>query len=204
MQQLVRYLIAKGCLKNPKIINAFAAIDRADFVPEEKKGYAYENRPLPIGFGQTISQPAVVAFMLELLQPKPGDKILDVGYGSGWQTALLAHIVAEKGKVVAIERIPELAEFGRKNCEKYGFKNIEFLTGDGTKAYKDNKYFDKIIAAASSPEGVPEALKSQLRIGGRIVIPIQESIFLIIKKSEKEFSEEEFPGFLFVPLIKDL
>src|SRR3989338_9261998 len=123
--ELVRHLIEEGYLKTERIIGAFSAIDRADFVPEEYKSEAYGDYPLPISYGQTISQPATVAFMLELLQPQAGDKVMDAGSGSGWQTALLAEIVGEKGSAYSIERISELCEFGRSNLQKYNFKNIQ-------------------------------------------------------------------------------
>ena len=105
--ELVRHLIEEGYLKTERIIGAFSAIDRADFVLEEYKSEVYGDYPLPISYGQTISQPATVAFMLELLQPEAGDKVMDAGSGSGWQTAILASIVGEKGSVYAVERIPE-------------------------------------------------------------------------------------------------
>jgi len=113
MQQLIQNLIDNGSLKTPEIIAAFQKIDRGDFVPDEVKNLAYENMALPIGWGQTISQPQVVAFMLELLQPQKGEKILDVGSGSGWQTALLASIVGDTGNVTAIASIPEVFAFGK-------------------------------------------------------------------------------------------
>src|SRR5687767_9613389 len=119
--QLMDELIAEGVLRTPRILEAFRAIDRADFVPDDLKGQADVNAPLPIGEGQTISQPLTVAFMLELLQPQPGNNILDLGSGSGWQTALLAHIVGGEGRVTALEIIPELYEQSRKNIEKYNF-----------------------------------------------------------------------------------
>ncbi|MFA7169771.1 MAG: protein-L-isoaspartate O-methyltransferase [Candidatus Paceibacterota bacterium] len=203
MKQLIQFLIKKGCLKSLNIIEAFAAVDRADFVPVNLREKAYEDRPLRIGFGQTISQPAVVAFMLEQLDPHPEEIILDVGFGSGWQTVLLARLVGERGKVVAVERISELYSFGRKNCEKYGYKNIEFVKGDATAIDRGENYFDKIIVAASSKNKIPEIFKKQLKNKGKIVIPVRESIFVLTKENEKKFSEKEFPGFLFVPLIKD-
>ncbi|MDP2934711.1 MAG: protein-L-isoaspartate O-methyltransferase, partial [bacterium] len=168
------------------------------------------NAPLPIGYGQTISQPLTVAFMLELLQPKPDDKILDIGSGSGWQTALLAHCVGEKGKVIAIELILELAEFAKKNISRYNFIKkgiVEVICGDGSKGYSDIasypelvEGFDKIIGAASATEE-PIALKKQLKVNGRLVIPIKESIWLFVKKDNDKFEKKEFPGFAFVPLI---
>jgi len=210
MEGLIQQLIQDGYLKTPLIIEAFRKINREDFLPEDLKNEADINAPLPIGFGQTISQPLTVAFMLELLEPKPGEKILDIGSGSGWQIALLSYCVGEKGKVFGVERVAELAEFGEKNAEKYGFvkKGIaKFIIGDGSKGLKNEAPFDKIIAAASAKE-IPEAWKKQVKIGGRIVAPVNESIWLLVKKSDlpagrqgNEFEEKEFPGFVFVPLI---
>ncbi|PIQ74764.1 MAG: protein-L-isoaspartate O-methyltransferase [Candidatus Portnoybacteria bacterium CG11_big_fil_rev_8_21_14_0_20_44_10] len=232
---LVDHLISSGYLKTPEIIGAFKKIDRVDFVPDNLKSEAYEDAPLPIGHGQTISQPATVAFMLELLEPRAGDKILDIGFGSGWTTALMAEIVSspvilseaerseaerrissvrsfglrpqddnkEKGRVYAIERIPELCELGRGNMEKYEFIKkgiVECFSADGTKGLPDKAPFDKILAGASAKE-LPGAWKEQLKIGGRIVAPIEWSVWFFIKKSETEFEEMEHPGFAFVPLI---
>jgi len=202
MQELIRKLIDSGCMRSERIIEAFGSVDRADFVPEELKSGAYEDTALPIGYGQTISQPCVVAFMLELLHPERGDYILDVGSGSGWQTALLSHIVGKEGRVVAIERVPEVFRYGQERLAKYGFENIDLIEGDGTIDIQEEKYFDKIIAAASGSE-VPEAFKRELKIGGTLVIPIRESIFILKKIDDTHFSEREFPGFLFVPLIRD-
>jgi protein-L-isoaspartate(D-aspartate) O-methyltransferase len=201
---LVEELIKEDYLKTPLIIEAFKNIDRADFLPDDLKNEAGVNAPLPIGFGQTNSQPLTVAFMLELLQPQAGEKVLDIGAGSGWTSALLAHCVADTGKVYAIERIGELCEFGKNNVAKYNFikKGIEeFICADGTKGWPENAPFDKIIAAASA-QNIPDAWKEQLKIGGKIVLPIKRSIWLITKKSANKFSEKEFPGFAFVPLIE--
>ena len=216
---LIDSLIQEGWLKTPRIIEAFREIKRVDFLPEDIKYLAEMNEALPIGYGQTISQPLVVAFMLELLDPRPGDKILDIGSGSGWTTALLAYIVSQKGnskfktngKVIAIEIIPGLKEFGEKNVSKYNFikKGItEFICVDGSKGYPNIatrpelvEGFDKILASASARE-LPQAWEEQLKIGGRIVTPIGSSIWLFIKKTENEFEETEFPGFAFVPLIE--
>ena len=202
MKQLIENLISRGYLKTPRIIDAFYKIDRVDFVPEDLKVEAYVNAPLPIGYGQTISQPLTVAFMLELLQPKEGDKILDVGSGSGWQSSMLAYIAGDKGKVFAIERIPELSELGRKNSEKYNFKNLEFIIGDGSNGYEKEALYDRIIVAAAAFREIPEELKKQLKIGGRLVIPVENSIWLAVKKAEDKYEEKEFPGFAFVPLIR--
>jgi len=201
--KLIDSLIQEGWLKTPRIIEAFRRIKRADFLPEDIKDLAELNEALPIGFGQTISQPLVVAFMLELLNPQPGEKILDIGSGSGWTTAILAEIIGDKGKVIAIEIIPELVSFGKKNVAKYNFveKNIaEFICADGSKGYEKVAPFDKILASASAEE-IPRAWKEQLKISGRIVTPVGSSIWLLIKKSESQFEEIEYPGFAFVPLI---
>jgi len=175
-------------------------IKRADFLPEDLKGSANLNEALPIGYGQTNSQPEVVAFMLKLLNPRPGDKILDVGSGSGWTSVLLADVVGERGKVIAIEIIPELMEFGKRNAAKYNLP-IQFVCADGSKGYKKEAPFDKILASASAFDEVPLAWKEQLKVGGIIVAPIGNSIWRVVKKSETEFQETEYPGFSFVPLI---
>lgn len=200
--RLIEQLIKEGYLKSPRIIEAFKKIRRADFVSENDKGFADEyNAPLSIGSGQTISQPLTVAFMLELLQPKKGDRILDVGFGSGWQTALLCRIAGKDGFVYAVERIPKLKEFGESNVKKYRFKNVEFVCGDGSVGLPDKAPFDKIIAAASADK-IPSAWKKQLKIGGRLAAPVKNSIWLLVKKGENDFEEKEYPGFIFVPLIK--
>jgi len=202
---LIDNLIKEGWLKTPQIIEAFRKIKRADFMPENMKDSAEVDEAMLIGQGQTISQPKVVAFMLELLEPKAGEKILDVGSGSGWTSALLSEIVGDKGRVVSLELIPELKEFGEKNAAKYGFVEkgtAQFICCDGSKGYEEESPFDKILASAAARR-VPEAWKKQLKVGGRIVAPINSSIFLFVKKSENEMEEKEYPGFIFVPLIEE-
>lgn len=202
MTRLINKLIQEGYLKTDRIIEAFKKVNRADFLPAELDSDAQADIPLPIGYGQTISQPATVAFMLELLQPQLNDKILDVGSGSGWQTALLCELVGFKGKIFAIERIKELKELGENNIKKYNYKNVKFIHGDGYKGLKKNAPFDKIIAAAESLE-LSTAWKEQVKIGGRIVAPLKQSLIAIDKIDTDKFKTKEYPGFLFVPLITD-
>jgi len=207
-ENLIHQIIDSGYLKSPRIIEAFLAIDRKDFVVLEYQNETYSNIPLPIGFGQTISQPLTVAFILELLQPQAGEKILDIGSGSGWTTALLAYIVSQKskkGKVIAIERIPELKEFGEKNVAKYNFINkgvVEFICADGSKGHEKEAPYDKILCSATVSE-VPKDWLKQLKKGGRIVTPFNGEVQLWIKKAENEFDIKRFQGFTFVPLIID-
>jgi len=201
---LVEELIKEGWLKTPEVISAFKKIKRVDFLPEDLKDLAELNEALPISFGQTISQPLVVAFMLELLEPKKGEKILDIGSGSGWTSALLGEIVGSNGKIIAIEIVPELVEFGKKNVGKYNFVEkgiVEFICADGSKGYEKEAPFDKILVSATAIR-IPDSWKKQLKVGGRIVTPINSSIWLFIKKSETEFDQIEYPGFVFVPLIE--
>jgi len=208
---LIDDLIEEGWLKTPEIISAFRKIKREDFLPKDMKECAQSDKPLPIGFGQTNSQPLTVAFMLELLRPGKGDKVLDIGSGSGWTSVLLAEIVGKQGAVTAVEIVPELKEFGEKNALKYKFSNIKFVLADGSKGYEKEAPYDGILVSASA-EKIPEEWKKQLKIGGRMVAPIKNSIWLIAKKSsssvkamadkENEFEETEYPGFAFVPLIK--
>ena len=202
---LIDSLIQNGWLKTSRIIDAFRKIKRADFMSDNIKQLAEVNEALPIGQGQTISQPLTVAFMLEHLQPEVGDNILDIGSGSGWTSALLAQIVGSKGKVTAIEIIPELKEFGEKNVAKYNFIKkgiVQFICTDGSKGYKEEAPFNRILASAAGNE-IPKAWKEQLKIKGRIVAPVRNSIWVLIKKSKKEFEETEHPGFAFVPLVED-
>jgi protein-L-isoaspartate(D-aspartate) O-methyltransferase len=201
---LLDELIAEGVLRTPAIIAAFRAIDRRDFVREEMEAEAYLNIPLPIGEGQTISQPLTVAFMLELVQPQTGENILDIGSGSGWQTALLAHIVGDKGHVTAIEIRPELCEWGQQNVAKYdwlakGIVEMHCMSGLG--GYPKRAPFDKIVAAAAG-ETIPDSWLEQIEVGGRIVTPIGSSVLQLIKKSDTEWERHDHPGFAFVPLVK--
>ena len=195
---LIESLQTSGVLKTPTLIDAFINVDRIDFVPPELHSMAYDDRPLPIGCSQTISQPYTVAFMLELLQVKSTDRVLDVGSGSGWTTALLACM---SKSVDAVERVGELVEFSKKNLEKYAFANVRVHQAKKTLGLK-GEYFDKILVSCAADE-LPRSLLDQLSVGGVIVMPIMNSIVKVIKKSKSDIQMQEYPGFVFVPLIRD-
>ncbi len=196
---LIESLARKNVLKTRSIVDAFIAVDRIDFIRPSSRRVAYADEPQPIGHGQTISQPYTVAFMLEQLQPRSGEKILDVGSGSGWTTALLAHIVGEKGSVLGVEIIPDLVEFGKNNLEKYPFPNAKIIQAGNAPGKKEER-FDKILASASARRTPPE-LVEQLNVGGVMVLPVRSSIYRIEKISEDKLEKKQFPGFAFVPLI---
>jgi protein-L-isoaspartate(D-aspartate) O-methyltransferase len=200
MSELVGELERGRWLTSPRVKQALLKIDRADFVPEAARPLAYVNEALSIGHQQTISQPAVVALMLELLNPKPGQKIMDVGAGSGWQTALLAELVGRRGKVYAVEVVPELYEQAKRNLAKYNFSNIELMCKNARGGLPKLAPFDGIIAGASGV-AIPAAWKQQLKIGGRIVMPVETDLVVMRKISKRKFAEQAYPGFIFVPLI---
>lgn len=212
--RLIEQFIEEGYLQTPRIIEAFRAVCRKDFLPHEKEADPMEDErrfmaeidaALPIGYGQTISQPYTVAFMLEQLQPKESDRVLDVGTGSGWQAALLAHIVGPSGMVVTVERIPELAQSAKKNIEKYPFNNMHFIVGDGNLGFPKEAPYDRIIVAAAAQDKIPRELITQLANGGRLLIPVgseKQSLFMLTKNAKGKITQKEFPGFQFVPLVQ--
>ena len=199
-KELVDNLIKRGNLKTPEIIKAFRNVDRHDFVLPEHADDSYGDYPLSIGEEQTISQPSTVAFMFELLQPKEGDIILDVGSGSGWTLALLSEIVGARGFVYGVELVPELVNFGRDNLITYGFNNTEiYQASSGVLGLPEQGPYDKILVSAAGYD-LPEELVEQLKIRGRMVIPVNDSIFKIDKTSDENIKEERYQGFAFVPL----
>lgn len=203
--QLIDQLVADKVLSTPQIIDAFRKVSRHLFVTPQFKADAHINTPLPIGFGQTISQPLTVALMLEALQVEPGQRVLDVGAGSGWTAALLAELVGPTGSVIAIERIPQLRQQAEANVRAAGYKQVEFHTADGAQGWADAAPFDRIHVAAAAQHEIPEVLKEQLAIGGRLVIPVGEEaqdVVVLIRETSLSFHEQHHPGFQFVPLIE--
>ncbi len=182
------------------IDKAFQTVDRVNFLPLEQRANADIDMALPVGYGQTNSQPYTVRKMLEWLDAKPGHKVLDVGSGSGWTTALLAHIVGPKGKVYAVEKVPELVEFGQGNNQRLKVKNAEFFQASDTFGLPEYAPYDRILVSASADE-LPYELIEQLKPGGKIVIPIRNTILEITKTNNSDYETTEHPGFIFVPLL---
>ncbi|WP_282122247.1 protein-L-isoaspartate(D-aspartate) O-methyltransferase [Algibacter mikhailovii] len=200
-QQLVNVLKNKG-IKDVAVLKAIGKIPRHLFMDSSFLDHAYQDKAFPIAADQTISQPYTVAFQSELLQIKPGDKILEIGTGSGYQTAVLCELGA---KVWSIERQNELFKRTSKFLPKLGYRPKKLIFGDGYIGLKDEAPFDGIIVTAGAPF-VPKPLLSQLKVGGRLVIPVGDDIQVMTmyhRKGPKEFEQEEFGEFRFVPLLED-
>ncbi|MCK5160647.1 MAG: protein-L-isoaspartate(D-aspartate) O-methyltransferase, partial [Candidatus Aureabacteria bacterium] len=183
---MVETQLKRRGIDSPKVLEAFLNVPRENFIPEKSRKYAYNDSPLPVGYGQTISQPYIVALMTQLLEIKKNDKVLEIGSGSGYQAAILSFIGA---RVFSVERIKELREIARSNCENAGFTDVAVVEGDGTLGFKEHAPFDAIIVTAGAPS-VPELLKEQLVDGGRLVIPVGSSFLqdlLRIRKIKNKY-----------------
>lgn len=206
IKRLVSDLASKGVLKSKSIEQALRAVGRIDFVPKKLSALAYEDESLSIGHGQTISQPYTVVFMLELLEVKEGQRVMDVGYGSGWQTVLLSYLIGEHGRVYAFEIIEELCRFGKNNIEKYPAlaKRISLFCKSADTELVDSGIgaLDRIIAAADVKR-VPSSWRDSLVTGGIMVYPHEEGIYKEIKNPDGTFTKSEFFGFVFVPFMQD-
>ena len=201
-EKMVERQIAARGISDPRILAAFRAVPREAFVPEHLGEFAYEDSPLPIEADQTISQPYIVALMIEAAELAGADKVLEVGAGSGYAAAVIARIVDE---VIAIERHAELAELAGARMERLGYENVSIYEGDGTRGYAEKGPFDAIIVSASGSH-VPDTLLQQLEIGGRLVMPVGEpqevqTLLKITRTSENEYEQEELGAVRFVPLI---
>lgn len=195
-KQLINSLKKQGFSEN--ILNAFEKVKREDFVSKEFISSVYEDIPLPIGNGQTISQPYTIAFMLTLLELYDNQTILEVGSGSGYVLALINEL-SKNAKIYGIERIKELVENSKKALKNK--KNIEIFNADGTKGLKEKDAFDRILVSASSKE-IPQKLLEQLKYNGILVCVVKNSI-VVVKKTYKENKIMEYPGFVFVPLVEN-
>jgi len=199
-RELIASLIESGILQTPAVIEAFRSVGREKFVPGVARKYAYANEALSIGRGQTISQPLTVAVMTEALDVRVGMKVLEVGTGSGYQAALLAHIVGVHESVTSTERIPELAKRARKNLAGAGVKNVTVVEWDGTKGYAKKAPYDRIIVTAAAPF-VPDALIEQLKLDGKIIIPVENELWQIHKDARGRVRRKMLGFYAFVPLI---
>jgi protein-L-isoaspartate(D-aspartate) O-methyltransferase len=195
-----RHLKARG-IDDPLLLAAMGTVPRETFVPEHLQEFVYEDSALPIESGQTISQPYIVARMIELAEIKPGDKVLEVGAGSGYAAAVMSRMA---NKVFAIERHDELAKLAAARLKRLGYANAEIICADGTKGLAEEAPFQAIIVSAGGPH-VPEALKQQLAIGGRLIVPVGEfgfqTLIRVRRTGEDSFDEEDFGAVAFVPLI---
>lgn len=206
---LVEKLKIEGIIKSELVEEAFLSVPREYFVPDHLKVYAYSDTPLPIGYGQTISAPHMVAIMTEELHVEPGDKVLEIGTGSGYQAAILAHIVSKQsgGHVYTIERIPQLARGAVLNIANARPDLLDFITvivGDGSKGVELFQPYDKIIVTAAAPR-IPEPLLQQLRPGGVMVIPVgnrwEQILQIVIKDRKGSIRIRDSIACIFVPLI---
>ncbi|WP_289040165.1 protein-L-isoaspartate(D-aspartate) O-methyltransferase [uncultured Zobellia sp.] len=199
--KLAEVLVAKG-ISDKNVLEAIRTIPRHLFMDSSFEGHAYQDKAFPIAADQTISQPYTVAFQSQLLEVKPDQNILEIGTGSGYQTAVLMLL---RAKVYTIERQLELFKKTKIFFRKMGYRPKKMIFGDGYKGLPEQAPYDGIIVTAGAPE-VPRALMSQLKIGGRLVIPVgtdDQIMTLFIRKSEKEFEKKEFGSFRFVPLLEN-
>jgi protein-L-isoaspartate(D-aspartate) O-methyltransferase len=201
-QQMVqRQLMARG-ISEHRVLDAMAKVPREEFVAPESRVASYEDGPLPIGYGQTISQPYIVAFMTEQLRPKPSDRVLEVGTGSGYQAAILAELVLE---VYSIEIVEQLAKNAEATLQRLGYKNVHVKFGDGYKGWPETSPFDAIIVTCA-PDKVPQSLVDQLKDGGRMVIPVgdrfAQQLYLLEKKNGQLKQSATLPV-RFVPMTSE-
>src|SRR4051812_17173370 len=200
--RMVKVQIARRGVRDRSVLDAMRRVPREAFVPPGLEEFAYEDGPLPIEEGQTISQPYIVAMMIESAEVRPGDHVLEVGAGSGYAAAVMSQIAE---RIYAIERHPSLTDAAKARFKKFDYRNIELRVGDGTRGWPEAAPFDAILVAASGP-GVPPALTEQLAIGGRLVIPVGEhkhgqALRKITRTSDTAYEEEDLGAVAFVPLI---
>jgi protein-L-isoaspartate(D-aspartate) O-methyltransferase len=200
-QMIINQIKERG-IHNPAILAALDAVPRAAFISEVYWPYAYEDIPLPLPAGQTISQPYVTALMINALKLKPTDRVLEIGTGSGYGAAVLSHIAAE---VFTIERIATLVAYAQDNLERLGYHNIHIRHGDGTLGWPDRAPFDAILITAGGPI-VPPSLRQQLAIGGRLVMPVgghphRQHLVRITRRADNSYTRHDLGRVAFVPLI---
>lgn len=198
--RMVESQLALRGIADARVLKSFMKVPRHRFVIAPFDADPYADHPLPIGYGQTISQPYIVALMTECLHLEGAERVLEVGTGSGYQAAILAELCKE---VYTVERDQRLLDGAKKVLDEEGYKNIKFALGDGTKGWKDESPFDGIIVTAASPT-VPESLKDQIADGGRLVIPVgsrYSQMLMVIEREGDRFLEKNICGCVFVPLV---
>jgi len=202
LDALIDIMKNTGFLTDSRVESAIRKVPRDNFVPDSLKNRAYENEPIHLMEKQTISQPSVVSRMTEWLDLKEGQKVLEIGSGSGWQSAILAKIVGN-GKIFTVERHSKLASFAKKNLEKLGIKNVKIILGDGRLGLAKESPFDRIMITAACRE-VPQALLDQLSLGGLLIAPVGENIqsLILLRKTPEGIVEiKSQKGYVFVPLV---
>ncbi|MEM2878093.1 MAG: protein-L-isoaspartate O-methyltransferase [Candidatus Hadarchaeales archaeon] len=203
-EELVNRLINCGYLRSKKVIDAFRKVPRHEFVHESLRNSAYTDQPLPVGYGQTISAPSMIAIMMESLDFRKNQRVLEIGTGSGYNAALIAEVVGKKGLVVTIERIKELAKRAEQTLADTGYENVRVLVGDGTCGYEDGAPWDRIIVTACAPR-IPQPLVKQLADRGKIGVPVGEQYAMqtwtVGEKKSGELKISEHGGCSFVPLV---
>ena len=205
-EDLIQTLWNNGYITRENVKHAMIKVPREEFMPLDVRPYAYIDRPLPLGEGQTISAPHMVAIIAEKLELKDGMKVLEIGTGFGYNAAVIAEIIGKDGHVYTIERIESLALKARENLEKTGYsETVSVIIGDGTHGYPEEAPFDRIYATASAPK-VPEPLKEQLKIGGTLLTPIGsdhyfQELVSIKRVSEDDYKMQKLGGVVFVPMI---
>jgi protein-L-isoaspartate(D-aspartate) O-methyltransferase len=200
--RMVDTQITRRGVRDARVLAAIRQVPREEFVDPGFEEFAYDDGPLPIGANQTISQPYMVALMIEAAKLKPEDRVLEVGAGSGYAAAVMSRIAA---RIYTIARHAELVDAARRRLQRLGFKNVELRVGDGTRGWPEAAPFDAILVAAGGPE-VPATLKDELAIGGRLIIPVglqrlHQTLRKVTRLSETQYEEEDLGGVAFVPLI---
>src|SRR5271165_2895002 len=200
--QMVRDQIAARGVRNPAVLEAMRRVPREAFLPDELAEFAYQDTPLPIAGGQTISQPYIVALMIGSVEPRPGDRALEIGTGSGYAAAVLSEVV---GEVYTVERHEQLAKLARRRLASLGYTKIKILHGDGTLGWEEHAPYDVIIVTAGGPQ-VPKRLLEQLAVGGRLIVPVGDTprlqrLIRVTRSSPDQFEDEDLGEVQFVPLI---
>jgi protein-L-isoaspartate(D-aspartate) O-methyltransferase len=201
-QRMVEQQLKARDIKDERVLAAMAKVPREEFIPEDARANAYQDGALPIGYDQTISQPYIVAFMTEQLRPRPSDRVLEIGSGSGYQAAILAEIVAD---VYTIDIVEPLAKTAEATLQRVGYKNVHVKVGDGYKGWPEEAPFDAIIVTCA-PEKVPQPLIDQLKDGGRMVIPVGERFaqqLYLLEKKNGQLKESATLPVRFVPMLRE-